>query len=808
MHLDGAYTEQSYDAVGNLITKTDENSNVTAFSYDALNRLKTVTYPAAGDTRYTYDSRNNLTSITDANENVTTYAYDNLNRLISITSPDTGTTTYTYDANGNMITKTDANGLTTTYLYDALNRLIAIQFPDPTQNIYYYYDDPRLQNSSGKLTAVTDSSGTVWYDYDKMRRIITQTKQVNNLDYRTEYSYDLNGNISTTSYPGGRKIMYTYDRNNKVSAVAETVSGATRQLADNVIYAPFGDIISITYGNGITTTKTYDNRYRLNGMIIGTLKQFSYAKDNSGGVAAIINNLNPAENKSYAYDSLYRLTLAAGPWGVITYEYDNAGNRTYETTDTGSTTYNYIANMLTGSSGEKTFNIGHDNNGNTVSDNTRQYIYNQNQRLARVIDADTVLSEYVYNGEGQRVKKIINGQTTIFLYDHQGLQIAESNNSGTITNEYVYLNGSPLAKIEGVVSGTGLNTPEPRFNASMSLDVKTSSLGTSWLKYYYTRIRLELISTSITGLTIAGNTAVIMGVGTVNKVTGTSREAFAGNFTATITNGSPDAMSIAIYKPDGTLYYNASSQAVNRGDFIVDGSKIYYYHNDHLGTPMMMTDGNGTKVWEGEFLPFGETLSIAGTVTNNLRFPGQYYDAETGMHYNWYRDYKPEIGRYIEADPIGLKWGENHLYNYAGNNPLNMTDANGLFGCREKYAGHDDFKGSDIFDYCAEDDDPATSPYQCPERHFRPLEDSERDVAAAINSCNKNDFERSMHRGQDFFSHYQAGYRWKPFRWWKNMGFGHGFDGTEPDHNEVAWKQAEQWTKGHLKEWIDRCSCK
>jgi uncharacterized protein RhaS with RHS repeats len=73
----------------------------------------------------------------------------------------------------------------------------------------------------------------------------------------------------------------------------------------------------------------------------------------------------------------------------------------------------------------------------------------------------------------------------------------------------------------------------------------------------------------------------------------------------------------------------------------IEGDNVYYYHNDHLGTPMLMTDESGSIVWEGEFLPFGEAYSVTGNITNNLRFPGQYYDEETGLHYNYFRDYKP-----------------------------------------------------------------------------------------------------------------------------------------------------------------------
>lgn len=93
---------------------------------------------------------------------------------------------------------------------------------------------------------------------------------------------------------------------------------------------------------------------------------------------------------------------------------------------------------------------------------------------------------------------------------------------------------------------------------------------------------------------------------------------------------------------------------------------------------MMMTESTGSVVWQGEFKPFGEPVSVSGSVTNNLRFPGQYYDSETGLQQNYYRDYKPDIGRYVEVDPIGSDRGKNHLYIYTLNNPINLTDPLGL----------------------------------------------------------------------------------------------------------------------------------
>ncbi len=85
----------------------------------------------------------------------------------------------------------------------------------------------------------------------------------------------------------------------------------------------------------------------------------------------------------------------------------------------------------------------------------------------------------------------------------------------------------------------------------------------------------------------------------------------------------------------------------------IEGDMPYgIIHDDHLGTPMVMTNESGQNVWTGEFMPFGESLSVTGSITNNIRFPGQYFDSETGLHQNWHRDYKPEMGRYVEADPI------------------------------------------------------------------------------------------------------------------------------------------------------------
>lgn len=107
------------------------------------------------------------------------------------------------------------------------------------------------------------------------------------------------------------------------------------------------------------------------------------------------------------------------------------------------------------------------------------------------------------------------------------------------------------------------------------------------------------------------------------------------------------------------------------------GLELYAVHSDHLGTPRMITDKAQQVVWRASQKPFGEMKVEVEDITYHQRFPGQRFDIESRLHYNYFRDYDPTLGRYIQADPIGLIGGPN-LYEYARSNPAMLIDRLGL----------------------------------------------------------------------------------------------------------------------------------
>lgn len=140
-------------------------------------------------------------------------------------------------------------------------------------------------------------------------------------------------------------------------------------------------------------------------------------------------------------------------------------------------------------------------------------------------------------------------------------------------------------------------------------------------------------------------------------------------------HGTPPA-----YKPEVKLASLSMIQGLLTNVVVssIPQARITYYLNDHLGTSQKMTDENGQVVWSGDYMPFGNASITTADIENSFRFPGQYFDSETGLHYSYHRYYDPRTGRYLTPDPIGQAGGIN-LFVYTENNPVNNTDPTGEF---------------------------------------------------------------------------------------------------------------------------------
>lgn len=728
----GGITEDlDYNPDGTLAARTDGNLNTTRYRYDAFKRLTSTEQIGRVITTLGYDRHGNTIAVTDPENHTTRYGYDDLGNRVRQDSPDSGITQYDYNEAGQLSGQTDAMGQRSVLSYDATGRVTAIDREGADYDIDYLYDG--CSNGSGRLCEVSTGWGhTIEYAWNPLGELASVTTN----EGRIAYTYGPQGTLASIEYPSGRTVRFDIDGGGLVQEVRLQVPGLPEAvLVDGFRYSPMGQPISWRFANGLETGVQLDGRHRplsidVPGVSAWTANGYD-ASDNLLGLAM-------GENEFvFHYDALDRLIGAESSDWTLGFSYDDVGNRLSRTTDgmVESGSYAPGSNRLE-VFGDRQYTV--DPNGNTTAlligqAPVHSYVYAAHNRLTAAIDgaSSESLATYRYDAYGQRVEKTSVEGVRKFLYGPNGELLAVTDGDGRILHEYVYVDGRPLVDLFELPEAPPREVPEPViiddgqadvFGSNWQSKSSSAAVNGSYLQnrkrdnrgvYWYiddtgasgtydvyvrwlnppgdgssTRYNVRVINAALTGY----DRSYIV-VQHADHQPGDW--VLLGNFDIKPRHGSLRQMVQLTgfdnpYGYEGTFLEADAIKLVPT--FVPAGSSdIRFIHGDHLGTPQFATDEEGQVVWSATYLPFG-----AATVDEdpdgdgiayelNMRFPGQYYDAETGLHYNYFRDYDPGTGRYIQSDPIGLTGGMN-TYGYVEQNPLRYFDSHGLqsWHCRRR----------------------------------------------------------------------------------------------------------------------------
>ncbi len=713
--LIGSTTFSGYDAAGKVGVVTDVNNQSSSFQYDGRGRITTITNNAdASSTIISYNNAGKPESVTDEDGITRSFDYDtDYGRLIKITGEEGDYIAYQYDVQGNRIemSKHAASGTRTYRLrWD-------YQQPDMPGKLWkeiqandtftgYGYDD------EGNIASVTDNEGkTTEYLYDPLKRLIEVTQPG---DVVSSYSYDKHGNLVSVIDGEGHETTYNYDDMGRVVSTSSPDTGTVTYVYDEA-----GNLINKTDANGITITHIYDLLNRITAAhfpdstqdITYTYDEGTYGKGRSSGMS------DPSGTMTFAYDARGRLTgktstinshvftvgTTFSPGNrVMSVAYPSGRTMDYTRDAMGrmqglSTTYNgdtvtLVSNMTynpfgspkgmgTGSGGEVdnvTGECGCVEVANPGEQMERYYTYDDNRNLISITGTNTPQYDkaFTYDALNRLFEAVGTYGTVGFTYDKVGNRLTRTVNDET--DAYSYLPGTNKL---GEISG-------PFDPVTYTYDANGNITGIGDRTFIYNQNN-RLIRVEEDGDTLGEYVYNGLGQRVTKEVDGIT----------IVYHYDLNGKLIAESESDGTMTTEYLYMGKIRMAMVdVASGEMYYYLNDRLGTPLILTDDTGTAVWEGYYKPFGEALiNPNSSVVNNIRLPGQYYDEETGLHYNYHRYYDPRTGRYLTPDPIGLNGGLN-LFVYTDNNPVNFVDPLGLVNWGQIAAGSLDVKVK-IFPY-------------------------------------------------------------------------------------------------------------
>ncbi|NLU66684.1 putative T7SS-secreted protein [Streptomyces sp. HNM0574] len=663
----GATTRFTYTATGHLAAVTDALGHATTVTTDRAGLPLTITDPLGATTTYQRDAFGRPVRLTDPLGHVTALTWTPEGKPASRTGPDGATERWEYDGEGNCLRHTDPLGAVTAYEYTHFDLLAARTDPDGVRHEFRH--DTEL-----RLTQVTNPQGLHWsYTYDPAGRLVGET----DFDDRTvSYELDAAGALRTRTDALGLTIGFDRDALGRV----------TRQNAD-----------------GAVTTYTYD----LTGALVRAAGPEATVDLERDAAGRVLRETTDGRALLHEYDILGRRIRRVTPSGAeTTYAYDAAGNRTGLTTNGRALDFTHdAAGRETGRRVGASVSMAQlwDPAGRLAEQTVqaaagpvqhRAYTYRADGALTGLTDRLNGPSSFDLDAAGRVTTVRARDWTESYAYDEAGNQTradwpdrhAASAARGERTYTGTRIGSAGRIRYEHDAAGRMVLRQKTRLSAKPDtwryewdaedrLCAVTTPDGTRW-RYVYDPLgrRTAKLRLAPDGTTVTERTDFTWDGPTLVEQTDTSTG-------ITLT-----------WDHDGFTPLTQTERVTDTTTQAEIDSRFFAIVTDLVGTPTELLDEQGDIAWRTRTTLWGTTTWTAdATAHTPLRFPGQYHDPESGLHYNLNRHYDPTTGRYVSPDPLGLLPSPNPVAYVS--NPQGWVDPLGLAACRSGTVW-DDIKGT------------------------------------------------------------------------------------------------------------------
>jgi RHS repeat-associated protein len=649
------------------------NDQITALARDLTARALEAELAPFG-VRADFDSEANQLLVTDSRGNTTKLALDHRGRIESHLTP---------------------LGRRFSFEYDSKGRLAHVTSPAGLRVECTYHED-------GALRGVSRSTGDIWgFEWDRWNNLSKTIFPDNSFEevssigpeqishYTTRsgncvrFEHDARGNVITIVDPESKKTTFDYDKwdrpdrikysDGNCEVIERDPLGRIRasyingQLWASITYDSGGRIAKVDFADGHFTAFLYSDT----GRVIEARNPSSVVKRRYDQADRLVEEEQNGLSVKYGYDARRLLTSVTTPEGeTLTFSYDadgrligaqdwNGGRHTFTYHDSGRRVRHGFPNELTTVTSlcEDGLPLSIETSfvGSGRQPHYQRFQYDINRRISYVNDSEA----------GPRH----------FQYDFDGRLVSVKDESGLITERFEYDKNS---------NRCAANRESADFNAQNQILCH----GSSRVIHDSRGNLIERITTD-GSIKFSYNGQNLLRVCQPPKAAHIEYEYDA--FARRISKRVGSVRTIYIWAGDQLLCEKTESagEVFEQRDYMFipyshsplsmrTNGVIFQYHTDHLGTPQFLTDRLGQVAWRASYSAFGRAKISIGTISQALRFPGQYCDDETGLHYNRARYYSPDLGIYMSRDPLELVAGI-HFYNYADCDPINGSDALGLF---------------------------------------------------------------------------------------------------------------------------------